>query len=227
MKKQFLIVGGTGSIGGAIADEIFSHSHSVVITGKKELDVTNEESIRDFFSSFPSFDGMVYAVGSCPPKGYMKEIETPLSKIDVSRLSTDFNLHVVGLLRVVQQMKGVLKESSPILVISSGITRIPDCGCPANLYAGHYATIKASQNELVKWLRRDPFIREKGILIHRLGVGAVDTPFHEGASEELKPPILYSLEEVAKRAIKALDSRKVVDYDFNPIFRLLVRKFLV
>ncbi|MEI7688755.1 MAG: hypothetical protein WCI91_01060 [Candidatus Nomurabacteria bacterium] len=207
--KKILVVGGTGFIGVAITNKLKAKyfSFNVISVGHSELDVTNLDSISKFYINNVNneiFDGIIYSVGNCPPYGFIEEVKNPLLNLDPSKLNDDFDLHVTGLLRVIQMMKNNLSSSAKIVVISSGITMVTDETCPPTLFAGHYATVKSAQDELVKWLNRDQFFLKKGISVKSLKLRSIDTPFHWKEPVELKSPFMMSLDDASEMILKEL-----------------------
>ncbi len=165
-----------------------------------------------------SLDGIIYAVGNCPPGGFDKEVGQSLTTVchgdpDVeTKLREALLLHVVGLRNVSTLFCALKERRSPVVVISSAITRLSSPNAPPIppwLHAGHYAAATAAKDALVAWLRQDPVVKEKELLIHRLAFGAVNTPFHQGCTHV--PPTMLSLDEVADHVLKALTSDEIVD----------------
>ena len=152
---------------------------------------------------------IIYAVGDCPPGSFDNEVAVPLCDLEDGILCHALTLHVSGLLNVMRNLHTCLRPSGHVVVISSAITRLTDATCPAWLHAGHYAAAKAAQDELVRWLRRDPRIKDRHIMVHRLAPAAVDTPFHRGCQHQ--PPVALSVDDVASRVIDCLEGTKIID----------------
>lgn len=236
-KDRIVVFGGTGSIGSAVCLALLKAGYNIdvisrgnrpgvlfQIVEKKDphllengvvreqvMDVTvgGEMNLTFGWPHNGSFKGIVYAVGDCPPGGFDQTVEKPLNEIHFHRFADELNRHVVGLFNAYQRFHRAIKNNGHIVVIGSAITRLNDVNCPPWLHAGHYATAKAAQQELVNWLRRDPYIKEKKILVHRLAPAAVDTPFHEGCKHQ--PPAKVSVNDVAKRVCDAFGSKAVID----------------
>ena len=206
-EKAYVVFGGTGSIGGAIAKQLESLG-ARVSKGSRVNDVVKESYVRAFLGD-KRFDGAVYAVGRCPPKGFDDAIQNPLSALPIELFARELEMHMKGLFVVFQELLPRLNLCAPFLVVSSAITRLTDETCPPWLYSGHYASAKAGQDELVRWMRRDSIVRNKKILIHRLAFGAVATAFYEECIR--RPPAMLPLEEAVREAIEALKSSVVVD----------------
>lgn len=238
LKMEVLVVGGTGSIGSAIVRELYTTGYGVTVmsrgkhpfnkddvveqvTGAKRTlalrevhcDVTNRRSVhychRKHFGLSRHLAGIVYTVGHGPPGGFDEEISVPLSELADVHFTNELTRHVTGLFNVVSQYRRSLRDRGHIIVIGSAITRLTDDTCPPWLHAGHYATAKAAQAELVRWLRRDPNLKGKNILVHHLAPAAVDTPFHRGCMHQ--PPALLSVTQVARRVLDAMESTTPLD----------------
>lgn len=62
--KTVIITGGTEGIGSAVARKFEeSREWKVVVTGREDLDVTNSESVKSFFSKFDQIDCLVNCAG--------------------------------------------------------------------------------------------------------------------------------------------------------------------
>lgn len=242
MKKNVLVVGGSGFIGGAIAKaleeegcKVFSTSRSgkngfinldEIKSGKNgfiRLDVTipatieitrlimNEEAVK--------LDAIVYAVGDCPKGGFVKELGKRLTDINPAELQKNLDLHVTGLLNVVQGLLPCLKDGGHIIVMSSSVTRLnnePAFRVPRFLTIGHYAAAISAKDALIGWLRKDQQIVERDIKIDRLAPPAVDSPFHEGTPKEFSPPALLPVAKIVEAVMYALTfDKEQLDVDFT------------
>lgn len=199
-------------------------THKRAILREINCDVTNPFAIQQnvgrcigdgrLFQTYVRFSAIIYAVGDCPPGKFDSAVALPICDIDDGELSHELNIHLVGLLNVVRKLHVYLQPSGHIVVISSAITRLTDTTCPPWLHAGHYAAAKAAQDELVRWFRRDPNMKDRNILVHRLAPAAVDTPFHQGCQHQ--PPAMLSVDDVADRVIDCLQSTVVIDEIMMP-----------
>ncbi len=211
---KVLIFGAHGSIGSAVERALLleSQENSVIAPSRKEVDVTKWKDLVNLVTngSFGKpFDAIIYSVGHCPPGEFERTVEIPLSLISNERFVAEWEMHVHGLQNVFQLLVEHILPRGCFVVVSSAITRLTNETCPPWLYAGHYAAAKAGQDELVRWMRRDPAIQGRGIKIHRLALTAVNTPFFECATRPL-PPML-SLSDVAREVLTALKSGVEID----------------
>ncbi|HBE90024.1 MAG: hypothetical protein A3E37_00140 [Candidatus Andersenbacteria bacterium RIFCSPHIGHO2_12_FULL_46_9] len=240
-KGQVLVVGGSGSIGWPICRALLAEGYRVIsmtrgihprpeeyafhLTGTYEKAMLREINCNVVFSNVldgvalhsqtrEQLSAIVYAVGHCPPGGFDNEVSIPLCYLDGQVLTDELNRQVIGLLHVMGSLYSRIQPSGHVVVISSAITRLTDETCPPWLHAGHYATAKAAQCELVRWFRRDPNIKDRNILVHRLAPAAVDTSFHQGCQHQ--PPAMLSVDDVAQRVLDALQSTAVIDEIMMP-----------
>lgn len=154
---------------------------------------------------------LIYAVNRSLPEGFMEEISTPLSGDIGLKWHEAIAVHVTGFLECCRVFLPPIENGGHVVALSSAITRLTDETCPPWLYAGHYAAAKAALDELIRWLRRDPLVHEKKILVHRIAPAAVDTPFHHGTPPERRPPALLPIKTVVDEVIAALGGTTAVD----------------
>lgn len=119
---KILIIGGSSGIGKALAANLAEAGHEVHATYKSTeynwasgvnyhyYDILGEDSI-DFVEG--ELDGLVYCPGSIPLK--------PFRRVDQQGLKQDFDLHVGGAVKSIQEVLSNLKKSSQasIVLISS------------------------------------------------------------------------------------------------------------
>lgn len=232
-KREIVVFGGTGSIGGAISKKLFESGRDVTVVSRNKryplletvkscglapgptirylkANVTHEDHVKAVARSLTNVGAIIYAVGHCPPAGFEAQIQCPLTEI-FRELQQEFEQHVIGLHNVVVNIAREIRRCGCLVVIGSAITRLTDENCPDWLYAGQYATAKAAQHEYVRWLRRDPMIRNRNIRIHYLAPRAVNTPFHDHCSPDHEPPVKLPISEVVDEVLAAIDSGVHVD----------------
>lgn len=164
----------------------------------------------------PGVWAMIYAVGSGPPGGFTKAIETPLSTLRKGAWEDTVGMYVTGFMDACCVLLPMMREGGHIVAISSAITRLTPETCPPWLHAWHYVAAKAALDKLVQGFRHDPLVRRKNILVHRIAPAAVDTPFHHGAPPDRQPPALLPVQTVVDEVLAALEGNEVVDKDLVP-----------
>lgn len=230
MKKNVLVVGGSGFIGGAIATALEAEGCKVFRTsstaGKEKcarLDVRDLGSIEATAMGFEAakvqLDAIIYAVGNCPKGGFAEELGKRLTDIDPAELQKNLDLHVTGFLNVVQGLLPCLKDGGHIIVLSSSVTRLNNESAykvPRFLTIGHYAAAISAKDALIGWLRKDQQILERDIKIDRLAPPAVDSPFHEGTPKEFAPSKLLPVGKIIEAVFYALILETAqMDNDFS------------
>lgn len=97
---KIIVVGGTGTIGSAIVNEL-SERHSVVVVGNNrgdfQVDITDKQSIENLFQSIGNFDALVSATGNVH-FGPLVELTAADYNIGLqSKLMGQVNLVLIGL----------------------------------------------------------------------------------------------------------------------------------
>lgn len=226
--KSYLVLGAAGSIGQEVVYRLLSTRHRVLALVRehhkvirRELphngaivdvieDVADREALETYannLSHLYDLDGIVYAVGHCPPNGFPGAIEHPLSQLPLDQYRREIDMHQIGVLNVFQCMRRNLKDGGCFVFISSAITRLKG-QFPPFLQAHYHASVIAAEDWLVDGMRHDPMITDHRIKVHRLAPAAVDTPFHHGGPQ---PPKLIPISTVVEEVIQALQSEEVVD----------------
>ncbi len=229
MQKHYLVFGAAGSIGGEIVRQlrnrgyyvtaaIRSHHQEAVGPKLAQLgvqcvlvdDVSDRTCFLAYFRQFPDarLDGVAYSVGHCPPNGLDDAIRYPLSQLSFDKLTAEIRMHQTGVLNVFQQMLSHVKDGGCFLFISSAITRVSEDQWPPTLHAHYHAGMIAAEDYLIRGMRIDPAVKSRGIKIHRIAPGAVNTSFHHGG------PFLasaVSVNTVGEAVVDALESESVVD----------------
>ena len=127
--STFLVIGGSSGIGFQVVNDLAESGHIVYASYcNKQVNITNP-SVRYFqlnvldenliFDQLPeAIDGIVY----CPGNVNLK----PFSRIQPSEFSSDFNLQVLGAIKVIQAVLPKLKaaESASIVLFSTVAVKI-------------------------------------------------------------------------------------------------------
>lgn len=223
--KTYLVFGAAGSVGQEVVRQLLAAGDRVIACVRRlpedardepnlihhpVEDVGNPWSVnwyaRYLKKDFGDLDGVVYAVGHCPPGGSLDAVSRPLSQISPKRYLDEINMHQVGALKVFQGMLGGVKDGGCFVFLSSAITRFDTF--PSAIQAHYHASVIAAQDWLVRGMRHDPNVISRNIKIHRIAPSAVDTPFHHGGPQ---PPKLLPVTFVAEEVFRALESEEVVD----------------
>ncbi len=229
MQKRYLVFGAAGSIGGEIVRQLRNRefhviaairSHHQETTGRKFTqlgaqcalidDVSDRACVLGYFRQFPDamLDGVVYSVGHCPPNGFDDAIRYPLSQLPFDKLTAEIRMHQTGVLNVFQLMLSHVKDAGCFLFMSSAITKVSDDQWPPFLHAHYHAGMIAAEDYLIRGMRIDPAVKSRGIKIHRIAPGAVNTPFHHGGPFSSSA---VSVDTVGNAVVEALECETVVD----------------
>lgn len=227
MKKRYVVFGGSGSIGSSVTNRLLETESIVHATSfstplseilprdglrVSRVDVTNRDDVRILGNKEirrGCIDGVVYAVGHCPPSGATTALMTPLSRLHHEAYAQDVGRHQLGVLNVFQTMLRVVRNGGAFVFISSAVTRFKGTEVPGRLQFHAHAGVIAAEDWLVDAMRRDPIVIERGIKIHRIAPAAVDTPFHSGCG--LKSLRLIAVVSVVAKVLEALSADAVVD----------------
>ena len=144
--KTIVIVGGSRGIGNAILNNFIS-SHKVINLSRTAPDLVHEnlkhypcDVLNDELPNIESIDSMVYCPGSINLK--------PISRLSLEDFKDDFEINVLGAVKVIQKYLDVLKKGNnpTILLFSTVASKL---GMP---YHASVATSKSGIEGLVKSL---------------------------------------------------------------------------
>lgn len=178
------------------------------VTRRETMEKTAMRVFRSGFFPFP-VNGVVYAVGHCPPGGIVKATKQPLSQLPLENYRDEIDMHQIGVLNVFQCLLKKLENGGCFVFLSSAITRLRG-NFPPFLQAHYHASVVSAEDWLVEGMRHDPEVVNRGIKIHRLALAAVDTPFHCGRSRP-SAARLIPVEKVAREVVLACASETEVD----------------
>ncbi|MBU3714707.1 MAG: SDR family oxidoreductase [Ferruginibacter sp.] len=117
--KHFLIIGGSSGIGAAVCKQLNDSSHRVIATYNKNqgsssenitfhpMDVTSSQYDLSFLPD--ALDGLVYCPGAINLK--------PFARIHPDDFLKDYQLQVLGAIRVIQQVLPHLKKSGNASIV--------------------------------------------------------------------------------------------------------------
>jgi NAD(P)-dependent dehydrogenase (short-subunit alcohol dehydrogenase family) len=227
--STYLILGAAGSIGQEVVRQLVAAGQNVIgvvrdhhraIVSRQvaaygaRVDVIDDVADRSALKSYSEYlagicrlDGVVYAVGHCPPCGFGAAIRRPLSELALGDYLREINMHQVGVLNTFQCMLENLRLGGSFVFLSSAITRLKGQFPPA-MQAHYHASVISAEDWLIDGMRHDPSVIKEKIKVHRLAPMAVDTSFHKG--RPLPSPSL-SRGKVAAEVLAALASDVVVD----------------
>ena len=219
---RYLIFGAEGHIGRAITAKLHDEGHYVIVCPRginptlrgNMMDAVWDVSDRNEMARYAEIykkrnhlDGIIYAVGHCPPNGFVDATKFPLSKLPLAIYEKEIEMHQLGVLNVFQLMLSHVEVGGCFLFLLSAITRMKG-KFPPNIHADYHASVIAAEDWLIDGMRHDPAVQKRNIKIHRLAPAAVDTPFHHGG---LKLPRFIPISDVANEAVLALESTKHID----------------
>ncbi|CAA0223308.1 SDR family NAD(P)-dependent oxidoreductase [Tenacibaculum maritimum] len=118
MMKTILVVGGSKGIGKAIV-EVLKKEHKIVVFSRTAM---NEEKnsthfclnvLEDELPEIPTLHGLVYCPGSINLK--------PFTRLSLNDFKEDFNVNVLGAIRVIKKYEQSLKANSGNIVLFSSV----------------------------------------------------------------------------------------------------------
>ena len=157
--KTILIVGGSKGIGEALlaalvdTTSIINLSRTSPLLAHENIEHHKIDVLTDELPDIEALDGIVYCPGSINLK--------PFSRLSIDEFKEDFNINVLGAVRVIQHyLKALKKGSTPSIVLFSTVAA--KLGMP---YHASIATAKAGVEGLVKSLGAEfaPAIRINAI----------------------------------------------------------------
>ncbi len=116
--KKYLIIGGSTGMGRAITEQLASSGHQVIATYNQTSSENNDnitylplDVTSDFETDFipDDLDGLVYCPGSINL--------APFNRIKPEDFTADYNLQVVGAVKIIQAALPALKKSSNASVV--------------------------------------------------------------------------------------------------------------
>ena len=166
---------------------------------KKELDVTNEDQIKEFFADINKIDCLICNAGI----GYFSKFEdTSTEKYDAM-----FNTNVKGVFLTLKYALPILKKqkNGQIIVISSM------AGINAVAGASVYASTKWAIQGMIKSLKQE--LRETKIKIALVLPGSVKTKFFEKAGMQRGNKRILNPKTLAQNIYNIYDQPKDSDID--------------
>jgi len=158
--KTALVLGGTGDIGSAIADDLVQRGYQVTCVGSKDIDLADKKSIDEFMSN-KTYDVLVHSAG-------LNVIGT-LEDRDLSDIELAVNTNLIGFLDIVKRLIPHWKQQQygRVVVISSIYGFMARNGRLPYVISKHglVGAVKTLAIELAKY----------GVLTNAVSPGYIDT----------------------------------------------------
>ena len=158
---RILVIGGTGTIGGAVVDAL-SPRHEVVAAGRssgdRRVDIASEESIRAFFDEVGRFDALVSAAGAASFE--------PLAELDAADFRVGLDSKLMGQVGLVLLGLPHVADGGSFTLTSGVLAAEPISGSAAVSVAnaGVEAFARAAALEMPRGVRINavspPWVRE-------------------------------------------------------------------
>ena len=155
------ITGGNGDMGRVIVDEYIDHGHQVLSPSSLELDLSSDQSIKNFFSKDKKIDIFVHCAG----------INNPVSFLELDEFSIEktLNINTLSCIKIAKYILPYMVENKfgRIVNISSlwSILSTPERAA--------YSISKAALDAFTRSLAVE--FGSKGILVNSILPGFVDT----------------------------------------------------
>lgn len=117
---RVLVIGATGSVGGAAANALSARGHEVLRASRNSelaVDITDPSSIHDMFVRTGPIDGVIVASGSVPFK--------PLLELDSNDYLSGFLSKTLSQIEVTRQALHYVAEGGSITLTTGALAREP------------------------------------------------------------------------------------------------------
>jgi NAD(P)-dependent dehydrogenase (short-subunit alcohol dehydrogenase family) len=200
------IIGGTSGIGLQTALYLNSKGKNVIIGGRKPnreinysyIDVTKEETVKKFFESLPSLNGLVYAAGITTKQ----KAVTNFDKCDFEKI---LDVNVTGALLCLKYAYPLLSNTKGKIVIVNSIA-----ARTYSLFSGvEYTISKSALSGLVKQLAIE--FAKDGVLINSIFPSMTATPM---LVKNVEKKQLDKIEDAIplKRIAKPIEVAKAIEF---------------
>ena len=202
-KRVAVITGGAGDLAAEIAVALRGREFDVRTPGRESLDVTEPESVREFFTSLERIDLLVNNAGSRADVSCMKMTERQWDEVLATNLRGAFLCSQAALLKMIAQRAG------HIVNVGSFSARFGNYG------QANYAAAKAGLIGLTQSLARET--GRRNVRVNCVLPGFLETKFTAEVPEKVKTEILQAHElrrfntpEEAAKFIAFLDTMPFV-----------------
>ena len=211
-----LIIGGTGSIGSAVADELKSKNFTNIISlsrsSKPSLDLLDESSIQEaaaFIKKKSKPISLLFdATGILHDEDLNQMPEKTYKNIDFLFMKKNFEINVMGPALIIKHFLPLLdtEQKSIFSTLSAKVGSISD-----NRYGGWYSyrASKAALNQIIKTTSIELKVKNKNAICVAIHPGTVTSklskPFQKN---NLK---IQSKEESAKNIVQILENLQLAD----------------
>ncbi|MBI2120903.1 MAG: SDR family NAD(P)-dependent oxidoreductase [Parcubacteria group bacterium] len=227
MSKTVLIFGAMGFVGVAVTKLLEERGDRVIKVGHAKndrlkllrnyprpecysADVGNYAEVRQVVNGLKhdeiAVDNVIYVVGNYEKNGYLKRLPYTFSTLPHAMFMNELMTQSFGVFSVFQTMLPVITDGGSIVFVSSSY--------PENL--SHDIISYDGQERLIRHMRRDPAVKERGIKIHHLGFTGIATDYYHGVSEtdrrRLFPPLSAAQEIAVALDWPVSDSWQRCDY---------------
>jgi len=175
-----LVIGASGGIGRAVAEEMKSRGGSVTTLSRREdgLDVTDPASVERAMGALQGpFQTVFVSVGILAPEGGVPEKQ--LSAIDPEDMARVFAVNTIGVAHVLSHLPRLLPKRGRSVtgVLTARVGSIGD-----NRMGGWYSyrASKAALNQIVHGAAVELGRSHRDAIVAALHPGTVATPFTEG-----------------------------------------------
>ena len=174
--KQALVIGASGGIGSALAQELETRGYSVTRLSRSVdgLDITRSDSIERFIGPLEGpFDVVFVAVGTLAAGGFP---EKSLAAVTPQGMQDVFAVNAVGPAMILTHVERLLPNDRPsyVAVLSARVGSIGD-----NKIGGWYSyrASKAALNQIVRGAAIEIGRKRKEAVVVSLHPGTVETEF--------------------------------------------------
>ena len=223
--KTYWLIGASEGLGRALATQLSQSGARLILSARNAerleslcaelidaravaLDVTDQKAVREAALEIGAIDGVIYNAGAYEPmRATQWDAQAALMMADVN---------FIGALRVLGEVvpKFIKTGHGDITLIGSlaGYR-----GLPASI---GYGASKAALVSLAETMRHD--LKGSGVVVRIVNPGFIKTRLTQ--KNDFKMPMLMSSEDAAKRAFKAMQSRRFRT-DFPAPFSWFIRAF--